>query len=416
MMSTRTAVWLVFVGVLVAATVAFFAIRAAFNPTQTRQRNGSDLGGPDRVENPPYEAEIADDGSAWPMFHAAPSLSGQVAWTVPDSLVRLWRFKTGAEVKSSAAISGGRVFIGSSDANVYALDLRTGSRLWAYATKGAVEAPPTIVEGSVFVGSTDGWLYALDAASGGLKWKYKTGAEIHGAANWTRPANGGATWILVGSYDSKVYCIDSQKGEAVWTYETDSYVNGSPAVADGLCVFGGCDAKIHGVSLADGEKRSEIDTGAYIAASAAFAEGQVYVGNYDNVFLKADLASGQVVWKYTDSNAPFFSSPAVARDMVIVGGRDGLVHAIGRDDGKRRWAFKTLGEVDSSPAVCGNKVIVGSSDGRLYMLGLSDGRKLWSYELGRAVISSPAVAQGVVVVGCDDGYVYAFGSRKAAGG
>jgi outer membrane protein assembly factor BamB len=417
-MSTRTTIWVVFVGALIAALASFFAVRALLlkQPAPAPRPAGSEAAQIVRVENTAFEAVIKDDGSAWPQFGADPSRSGRVAWAVPDSLARVWRFQTGAEVKSSPAIVGGRVFIGSSDANVYALDLRTGGKIWSFKTNKAVEAPPTVVDGAVYVGSTDGWLYALDANEGGVKWKCRTGAEIHGAANWVKPAAGGAVRILVGSYDSKIYCIDSQTSKVVWTYETGSYINGSPAVAEGLCAFGGCDALIHVISLADGAKRSEIDTGSYIAASAAFTMGQIFVGNYDNVFLRADLASGQVVWKYTDSNAPFFSSPAVTRDMVVVGGRDGRVHAIGRDDGKRRWAFRTMGEVDSSPAVCADKIVVGSSDGRLYVLRLLDGEKLWSYDLGRAVTSSPAVAQGVVVVGCDDGYVYAFGARKAAGG
>jgi outer membrane protein assembly factor BamB len=418
-MATRTTIWVVFVGVLIAAVAAFFAGRARVLSHGSNASEGSlqrSTAKPAAGAGNAYEAVLTDDGSAWPQFGADPSRSGQVGWTLPDSLERVWRFKTQAEVKSSAAIVGGRVFIGSSDSNVYALDLRTGGKVWAYKTQGAVEASPTVVGGVVYVGSTDGLLYALDANDGGLKWKYKTGAEIHGAANWAQEPNGGGTRILVGSYDSKVYCLDPRKGEPVWTYETGSYINGSPAVGGGVCAFGGCDAVIHVVSVAAGTKQAEIVAGSYITASAALVQGQVYVGNYENVFLRVDLASGQVTWKYTDANAPFFSSPTVTRDCVVVGGRDSLVHAIGRDDGKRRWAFRTMGDVDSSPAVCGDKVVVGSSDGRLYLLRLADGEKVWSYDLGRAVVSSPAVAQGVVVVGCDDGCVYAFGTRRAVGG
>ena len=110
-----------------------------------------------------------------------------------------------------------------------------------------------------------------------------------------------------------------QTGQPVWVYETGNYINGSPAVADGKCVFGGCDAIIHVVSLADGAKVAEIDSGSYIAASAAFVDGEVYVGNYENVFLKADVKAGQVVWKYAQSDAPFFSSPAVGEQFVVFG-------------------------------------------------------------------------------------------------
>ncbi len=353
---------------------------------------------------------LIEDGSTWPMFGGGPGLLGRASTTLGDSLVLLWRFKTGAEVKSSAAISNGRVFIGSSDAHVYAIDLRDGARLWSYATEDAIEAAPCVIDDTVFVGSSDRFLYALNASTGGLKWRYETAGEILGAANWTRSPDGQATWILVGSYDNKVHCVDAATGEMVWTYETANYVNGSPAVSGGKCAFGGCDAFIHVISVTDGTKAAEIDGGSYIAASGAFADDQVYIGNYENVFMRADASAAEIVWTYTESDAPFFSSPAVTDELVIVGGRDRLVHALRRDNGQRVWAFKTLGEVDSSPAVCGDRVVVGSVDGRLYLLRLTDGTQVWSYEIGRPIVSSPAVAQGAVVVGCDDGYVYAFGS------
>jgi outer membrane protein assembly factor BamB len=161
---------------------------------------------------------------------------------------------------------------------------------------------------------------------------------------------------------------------------------------------------------------SEIDSGSYIAASAAFLDGEIYVGNYENVFFKVDVKTSAIVWKYLQSDAPFFSSPAVGDEFVVFGGRDDHVHCVRRDNGQQVWTFKTLGEVNSSPAICGDKVVVGSDDGRLYMLRLADGKQLWSYEIGQPVTSSPAVADGLVVVGCDDGCVYAFGPKQAAGG
>lgn len=351
-------------------------------------------------------------GPDWPMFHGGQGLSGRAAPSLPDSLKVLWKFKTDDQVKSSPVIVGDRVFIGSSDGKMYAIELANGSQVWAYEAPDAIEATPCVIDGSVFFGCSDGLLYALDAGTGSFKWKYETEGEILGAANWTRSPDGEKIWILVGSYDNILHCVDSATGEAVWTYETDNYINGSPAVDDQKTVFGGCDALIHVVSLTDGSKVSEIDGGSYIAASAAFVDGQVYVGNYDNVFIRADIAAGKIIWEYKDSDSPFFSSPAIGEDVVVVGGRDKCVHCLGRDDGKAVWTFQTLGEVDSSPAICGDKIVVGSEDGRLYMIRLSDGSKVWSYEIGQAVTSSPAVAKGLVVVGCDDGYVYAFGSEQ----
>ena len=405
-MATRTAIWLIFTGVLVVGILAFFALRALGH--RDRPPLGPDL------EEAVLRAAVRDDGTTWPMFGGGQGLLGRAPTQLPDTLSVLWRFKTGGEVKSSAAIVEGRAFIGSSDRHVYALGLHTGDKLWSFETGDAVESSPLWIDGVVFVGSSDGFLYALEAETGHLKWKYETRGDVLSAPNWTRSPDGRDVWILVGSYDNRLHCVDAESGQAVWTYETDNYVNGSPAVADGKAVFGGCDAIIHAVSLADGTRVAGIDSGSYIAGSAAFLDGQVYVGNYSNDFMRADVDRGQIVWKHTESKAPLFSSPAITEDMVIFGSRDDFVYALRRDDGQRLWTFQTLGEVDSSPVVCGDKVIVGSGDGRLYMLRLADGKEVWSYELGRPIASSPAVAQGAVVIGCDDGVVYAFGGRAPA--
>jgi len=374
--------------------------------------NRPESGGKPTVTEPVRSKVTIDDGSSWPMFRGGQSLSGRASGTLPDELAVVWKFKTNDSIKSSPAIVDGLVFIGSSDENVYAIDLESGKKVWAYKTTDAVEASPCVVKGSVFVGSLDGFLYALNAENGSLKWKYETEGQIPGAANWTLSPDGQQLWILVGSYDNKLHCVDSTNGNILWTYETDNYINGSPAVDDRKAAFGGCDAMIHVVSLIDGSKVTEIDSGSYIAASAAFHDGQVYIGNYDNVFMKADVAAEKVVWEYKGSDAPFFSSPAVGESVVVFGGRDERVHCVGRDDGKVVWTFQALGEVDSSPVICGDKVVVGSEDGRLYVIRLSDGSKVWSYEVGQPITSSPAVARGMVVVGCDDGYVYAFGSKR----
>ena len=65
-------------------------------------------------------------GANWPMFRGNPALTGVASGALPDKLSLLWSFKTGGPVKSSAAIVDGRVFIGSGDGNVYALDWATG--------------------------------------------------------------------------------------------------------------------------------------------------------------------------------------------------------------------------------------------------------------------------------------------------
>ncbi len=357
---------------------------------------------------------IAFEGSAdWPMFHGGQNLLGRAAGTLADKLRPIWKFKTEGAVTASPVVEAGVVYVGSSDANVYAIDIETGSQIWAARTDDAIEAAACVVGDAVYVGDSYGFVHALDKKDGSAKWKYETGGQIVGGANWIASPDGQHTWILVGSYDNMLHCVDSESGEAVWKYETDNYVNGTPAIDSGQTVFGGCDAIIHVISVTDGNEVREVDSGAYIAGSAAFFEGHVYVGNYDGEFLKVDARSGEVLWRYGDKEYPFLSSPAIGRDEVVFGGQDNKVHCVGREDGKPIWTFNTLGEVDGSPAICADKVVVGSMDGRLYVISLSNGSLVWSYEIGQAISSSPAISNGVVVVGGEDGYVYAFGPDRS---
>ncbi|MFO1482930.1 MAG: PQQ-binding-like beta-propeller repeat protein [Verrucomicrobiaceae bacterium] len=74
------------------------------------------------------------------------------------------------------AISGGRVFFGSSvDGRVICRDLATGLDKWSFFTNAPVRLAPTIANGKVYVGSDDGYAYCLDAKTGKLVWKLRAG-------------------------------------------------------------------------------------------------------------------------------------------------------------------------------------------------------------------------------------------------
>src|SRR6266581_2781368 len=124
--------------------------------------------------------KAASIGANWPMFRGNPALTGVASGSLPDKLSLLWSFKTGGPVKSSAAIVGGRVFIGSADSHVYALELASGKKVWTAKAGGPVDSSSLVLEGRVFFGSTDASLLAVEAASGKPLCKYDTGDKILG--------------------------------------------------------------------------------------------------------------------------------------------------------------------------------------------------------------------------------------------
>jgi outer membrane protein assembly factor BamB len=415
----------------------------------------------------PVTAPPADQ---WPISRGNPQLQGLAAGHIPDDPQLLWSFKTDGPVKSSAVIantSGGRVYIGSDDNNIYCLDLATGNKLWAFKTKDAVEAPPTLsAKGDLlFVGSDDSFVYCLDAATGAEKWKYECGDKVTAAPNLAKLTDGREI-VVVGSHDMFLHALDASTGKLIWKFETENFINAAAAIENGVAIFGGCDGLLHVVNIADGKQVKQIDIGGYVAGNVALVGHHCFVGHFGNAFVGIDIEADETMWEFTSKKLPFYSSPAVTSDRVVFGGRDKRVHCVKRDNGPRRpapppspapadqstpstfsdapkgrapeptptpapatpetpkapeflpavapaiWSTPTRNKVDSSPVIIDNKVVVGCDDGRLYILSLTDGKKLWDYEIGKPVNSSPAIASGIIVIGSDDGSVYAFGEKK----
>ncbi len=58
-------------------------------------------------------------------------------------------------LKSSPAVVNGIVYVGSLDANMYALDANTGNIIWNYTTGGPILSSPAIDGGGVYFTSEE---------------------------------------------------------------------------------------------------------------------------------------------------------------------------------------------------------------------------------------------------------------------
>jgi outer membrane protein assembly factor BamB len=360
------------------------------------------------------EKAVDVEALSWPIFRGDSMLSGTADAEPAKKLELLWSFKTESWIIGSPVIGFGRVYTGSTDGKLYAIDLRDGSKVWEFDTGDDIEASPLLLEETVYIGNLSGEFFSLDAHSGQVRWKYKCGSSIYGSANWVMSPDDKEPWILVGCYDNRLYCIDGNTGKLNWSYETDNYINGAPATDGVHVVFGGCDELLHVLSVSDGEKTGEVWAGSYIPGSAALVESTAYLGHYDNQLVCIDINEKKIIWQYEDRDHPnsFFSSPAVGEDRVLIGSRDGYLHCVDRETGEQIWTFRTRDEIDSSPVIAGSTVVVGSLDGRLYIVDLKNGKEIWSYEIGAPLFGCPAVTGGFIIIGADDGRVYAFGGKS----
>ncbi|MFA5213787.1 MAG: PQQ-binding-like beta-propeller repeat protein, partial [Methanoregula sp.] len=314
-----------------------------------------------------------------------------------------WNFTAGGDVHSSPVISGGVLYVGSSDGRLYALNASTGLEQWRYSFGAEVFSSPAVANGVVFVGTNDNNLYALNATTGAKIWNFTTGNHIIGS-----PALADGT-VYIGSADNTLYALNPTTGEKLWDTAPGLYLDSSPAVSNGSVFIGSWDYRVYAFNATTGSGLWDYTTGNAIESSPAVENHTVFIGSDDHNLYALNAMTGAKIWNFT-TGGYIYSSPAVSGGVVYVGSDDKNVYALDAVTGAKLWNFSALNAIRSSPAIANGVLYVGSHDGRLYALNATTGEKLWDYltEEWTWVESSPAVSGGVVYFGGDTDKVYAL--------
>ena len=274
---------------------------------------------------------------------------------------------------SSPAVSNGRVYFGSGDGNVYALNAATGALGWKFRTGNVVHASPAIAGGVLYIGSWDSYLYALDAATGQVRWRFKAGVDPEVGNQQGMQASAAVVngTVYVGCRDGHLYAVDAATGKQRWAFDAKgSWVNTTPAVRDGKVFFGTSDGRtFYQLDAATGRVEFSMVFGWYIFASPTVVEDMAYVANWDGKLAAIDLTTRKLVWSFqTEASkqniAKFTKTDGGmnfrAATTQLDGFYDDLPIAISK--------IFTMGSFLSSPVVVGGVLYVGSTDGNLYAL------------------------------------------------
>jgi outer membrane protein assembly factor BamB len=106
---------------------------------------------------------------------------------------------------------------------------------------GAISSSPALANGRLYVGSDDGRLYAIDATSGKIVWRFQTGAPIVSSPAVATGTNG--LVVVVGSNDGNVYALRDAGASAttLMTFAVGMPVRSSPAIGDDGTIYVGAD-------------------------------------------------------------------------------------------------------------------------------------------------------------------------------
>ncbi|NNJ11624.1 PQQ-binding-like beta-propeller repeat protein [Chloroflexales bacterium ZM16-3] len=313
----------------------------------------------------------------------------------------IWSFACEDEIRSSPAVSGGMLFVGCYDTNLYALDIARGEFRWKYATDGGINSSPAVWQDYVIVGSEDGALYAFDMRRGTLRWTFRTTKPIRSSPRIEDRV------VFIGSDDQHVYAIDGLRGTPIWKYRTWNPIRSSAYVGSQFIYIGGDDGHVYCLDVRSGSLKWKQRTQQPVRSSPTYSEGLVFVGSLDQSLYALDAEGGWPAWRFRTGHY-INSSPCVVGTRVFVSGVDGFLYALDTKNGRLAWKYDTGSQLTSSPKVEGGRVYFGAVDGHVYCLDAGAGTLIWKYPTGAAVVSTPAVSDGVVYVGSMDHSIYAL--------
>lgn len=360
------------------------------------------------------------------MFRGGPEHTGVAASASALPLTSLyWTVATGGPVRASVSYDERTVYIGCASGDFYALDKASGRRRWRLPTGEAIHSTAAVDSSFVYFVNNRQTLYAVAKASGKIAWqlpfpdpkKYDWGFDYFYSSPML--VNG---FLLVGSNNGCVYKVNARNGKVVWKYRAEGLVRSTPAVSDGIVYFGDTEGSVYAVALNDAKEVWKFATEGHglrnedfgfdrraVISSPVVANDKVIVGGRDGFLYAIDKSSGKERWRVNHNVSWVISTPAVKDSVVVTGTSDGrFVQAVNLQTGREIWKFRTNGIVWSSPLICNGKVYSGSNEGLVYCLDLHSGRRLSSFQADGKIWASPVVDDSLLFVSTDKGTVYAL--------
>jgi len=271
-----------------------------------------------------------------------------------------------------------------SGTGVTCLDAATMERQWEAFSDSSTFAP-LMVGDSVIVGSTSG-LKALSASSGAVRWTWP------GAGHVFSPVADERT-VYVADRGGHVAALTLECGEVLWQRSFDGWLY-TPALLSGRVITGGQAGVVRALDSETGETlwKTRLDQ-ELVFRPVSVGDGVVATTFLGSVF-RID-ATGGIVWTAQDASPSF--SPAVAGELLIFGGMDGVLRAREALTGRLRWRAELSGKLSIPASVRGGEVAVVTSDGQFAVVDPGDGEVLGRKRIPGRPLGGPVWEDGWVV-------------------
>lgn len=267
------------------------------------------------------------------------------------------------------AFDGGRLYVTTGFARVFALDAKTGAVIWTQRVSAPMRAAPAVAGGRVFAVTLDNQTFALAADDGRRLWTHSGIQEVTSLVGGASPAVSGST-VVVPYSSGEIVGLLAETGRPLWSDSLASVTRADPI---------GDLAQIRGAPVID--------------------RGIVFAISNSGRMVAIDLRQGLRAW---EAELGGVEMPWVGGDFIFVVTNDAQVVALTRRDGRIRWVqplarFKDPEDQSgpigwSGPVLAGDRLIVAGSQGEAISLSPYTGEVLGVIDLPDGVTVAPVVA------------------------
>lgn len=197
---------------------------------------------------------------------------------------------------------------------------------------------PIVADGRVYLGTGEGNIFALDRYTGKTVWKTALGWPVMHSVAYH---NGRIFTAVHGNWDGAfVTALDAATGKTIWTTVTPP--GGfwtSPLVVDGLVILGSRNGSLYAFNETDGQLRWNFISGGPILSSAAARDGRVYFAAEDMRAYCVQISDGKGIWRSEPLDGKTFRgySPVIWKDKLVLRSAPTITYAAYEVEGQSMY-------------------------------------------------------------------------------
>lgn len=373
----------------------------------------------------------------WPQAGGYPNHSMQHLALNNGALKEIWSKdigegdQDGFPLIAQPVVFDNRVFTLDTEAEVRALDLKTGKEIWSREVRPKKEDEAVITggiaysSGKLFVTSGYSEILALNPADGKTVWKAKLSSPSRAAPSILGDR------VFVVTLENKIIALNASDGSTLWDYqaltELSSIVGAaSPAVNNELVIPAFSSGEIIALRVENGSIawNDDLSPTTRVGGLSALPDIQgmpvidkdlVFAVSFGGKMVAINHTTGQRVWEKEISGT---ETPWVAGNAIFVITANNELLSLNRDSGTINWVqpLKSyikedagrMGLLWAGPVLAGGRLILTGPEGNVLEVDPDTGAMIRRMKLKDTIAVSPVVANGTLLLLTKEGTLRAY--------